>query len=153
MFVRLGLEEDIDAVTEMARMNIEETRPGLTFNEFKCRETYYSYLDNASPTIFVVEDKREVIGFLLAEMYDYRAADGLFTTQEVLFVRPDKRGTRAAVILMKHLVAWSEQLGAKEIIGGNDNEFNSERTAKFLEHFGFERVGFSMRRVTAHGRR
>lgn len=147
MFVRLALESDIDAVTEMAKANIEETRPGMEFDEFKCRESFYQYLDTASPTIWVVEDNREIIAFLLADMYEYRAATGLFTTQEVMYVKPAKRGTRASVLLMKTLIAWSQQLGAKEIIGGNDNEFNSERTAKFLEHFGFERVGFAMRRA------
>ena len=68
-----------------------------------------------------------------------------FTVQRVMFVRRGHRGSRAAVLLMKTFIAWSRRLGAREIIGGNDNEFNSERTAKFLEHFGFERVGFSLR--------
>jgi L-amino acid N-acyltransferase YncA len=153
VFVRLALEEDIDAVVEMARANIEETRPDLDFDEYKCRETFYRYIDTAEPTIFVVEHKRQVVAMLLASIYGYRAAAGLFTTQEVLFVRPEHRGTRAAVILMKHLISWSAHIGAKEIIGGNDNDFKSERTARFLEHFGFERVGFSMKRVMADGRR
>ena len=147
MFARLALDEDFDAIVEMARLNIEETRPGMAWNEERCRATLRSYIDRASPTFFVVEDKRQVIAFLMASFYEYRAASGLFTTQEVIFVRPDKRGTRAAVILMKHFIAWSERLGAKEIMGGNDNEFNSERTARFLEHFGFKRVGFAMRRT------
>lgn len=149
MFVRLALESDIEDIVDMARLNITETRPDLDFDEYKCRETVYRYLDTAEPTIFVVEHKRKVVAMLLASIYAYRAAAGLFTTQEVLFVRPENRGTRAAVILMKHLISWSAQLGAKEIIGGNDNDFRSERTAKFLEHFGFERVGFSMKRVMA----
>ena len=153
MIVRFALESDMDVIVEMAKENMSETRPDLEFDEYKCRETVYRYLDKADPTIVVVEDKGVVIGMLLAGLHDYRAASGLFTTQEVLFVRPGKRGSRAAVLLMKFLIAWSEQLGAKEIIGGNDNSFRSERTARFLEHFGFERVGYSMRRVTAHGRR
>lgn len=152
MFVRLALESDEDVVVEMARANIEETRSELSFNEEKCRASFASYLLTASPTVFVVEHKREVVGFMLAEIMEYRAADGLFTIQEVMFVHPDKRGTRASVLLMKHLIAWSEQLGALEVVGGNDNGFNSERTARFLEHFGFERVGFSMRRVLKDGR-
>lgn len=147
MFVRLALASDIDAVVDMARENIETTRSSLVFDEVKCRETFYQYLDTASPTIWVVEDRREAIAFMLAEVYDYRAASGLYTTQEVLFVKPAKRGSRASVLLMKNLITWSQRLGAKEIIGGNDNGFNSERTAKFLEHFGFERVGFAMRRA------
>lgn len=152
MLVRLALEADFDVIVEMARANIAETRPEMGFDAHTAYETCYSYLDKADPTIFVVEDQREVIGMLLAAIHGYRAATGLWTSQEVLFVRPDKRGTRAAVLLMKHLVAWSERLGAKEIIGGNDNSFQSERTAQFLEHFGFKRVGYAMRRQVTHGR-
>lgn len=147
MLVRLALENDFDDIVEMARLNIEETCPEIGFDEYACLETCYSYIETASPTIFVAEKARAVVGFLLADMYSYRASKGLFVTQEVLYVRPEHRGTRAAVALMKHLIAWSEQLGAKEIIGGNDNDFRSERTARFLEHFQFERVGYAMRRV------
>jgi len=147
MHVRLATEDDFTQVVELARLNIEETRQDLTFDEHLAWETCYEYLDTAEPTIFVCEDKGEVIGLTLSSINAYRAATGLFTTQEVLFVRPDKRGTRAAVLLMKNLIAWSQGLGAKEIIGGNDNEFNSDRTAAFLGHFGFRRVGYAMKKV------
>lgn len=147
MFARLALESDFDEIVEMARANAAETRSSLTFNEDRCRATLQNYIDLASPTVFVAEHNRQVVGFMQVDFYEYRAFDGLFTVQEVLFVKPDNRGSRAAVVLMKHFLAWSEQLGAKEIIGGNDNEFNSERTAKFLEHFGFRKVGFAMRRA------
>lgn len=131
----------------MTRMNIRETRPDLGFDEDVARETYRNYLQHASPTIFVAEKCGEIVGYLIAEMYSYRVSTGLFTTQEVLFVKPAHRGTRAAAMLMKQLIVWSRELGAKEIIGGNDNSFRSDRTARFLEHFGFERVGIAMRRV------
>lgn len=146
MKVRLALESDADAIVEMARTNMEQTRPTLTFNEGRCRATIRSYLDTASPTIFVCEGDSGVNGMLVCDFYEQRAADGLFAVQEVLFVRPDKRGTRAAALLTKELVSWAEMLGASEIVGGNDNEFNSERTAKFLGRFGFKQVGFFMRR-------
>jgi len=152
MFVRLAMPYDADAVTQMARENIEETRPDMQFNEAKCRATYQRYLDTASPTVWVVEHKREPIAFLLADMYEYEAADGFFTVQRVLFTKREYRGTRASVLLMKELIAWSERLGAEEIVGGNDNDFNSERTSKFLAHFGFERVGYAMRRSLTDGR-
>lgn len=129
----------------MAKTNMG-TRPTLAFSERRCRETIRGYLEQATPTIFVAEQENEVYGMLVCDFYEYRAADGLFTVQEVLFVRPEKRGGRAAALLMKELISWSKMLGAREIIGGNDNEFNSDRTAKFLEHFGFKHVGHSMRR-------
>jgi len=136
----------------MARANIEETRPDMRFNEAKCRATYQRYLNTASPTVWVVEHKREPIAFLLADMYEYEAADGFFTVQRVLFVKRDHRGSRASVLLMKELIAWSERLGAQEIVGGVDNSFNIDRTTKFLEHFQFERVGNAMRRSLTDGR-
>ena len=147
MHVRLAVEADFPDIVEMAHLNMEETRSDLVYDENMAWATCYSYLDSAEPTIFVCEDGSEVVGLTLSSIHGYRAAAGLFTTQEVLFVRPDKRGTRAAVLLMKNLIVWSQGLGAKEIIGGNDNDFNSDRTAAFLGHFGFVRVGHAMKRV------
>lgn len=146
MLVRLALESEIEEVGSMLKANMEETRPDLPFVQSKFEASYYSYINHASPTVFVIEDKGEIVGLAAADILEYRAADGIFTTQEVLYVKPENRGSRAAVLLMKHLIEWSKMLGAKEIVGGNDNDFNSERTAKFLEHFKFKRVGFSMRR-------
>lgn len=146
MLVRLILESDFDAIVAMSRTNMEQTRPTLTFSEERCRETLDSSIAHASPTIYVVEDKKEVIGFLAADFFSHQAACGLYVVQQVLFVKPEKRGSRAAALLMRQLIEWAKIIGANEIIGGNDNEFNSERTARFLEHFGFRRVGVAMRR-------
>lgn len=147
MFVRLALEEDTDAIVELARMNCEISTPHLTFSAEKVRETVHNYLAYANPTMFVVEHNREVIGLLVATINEYRHATGLYTTQEVIFVAPAYHGSRAAILLVRELIRWSERLGAIEITGGNDNSYKSERTAKFLEHFGFEQVGFFMRRA------
>lgn len=151
MQVRLAFESDLDAVVEMARMNIEETRPELGFDEAKAIETFYRYIDTANPTIWVAETKSEVVGFLLATVADNFASAGQTVQQSVLYTRPANRGSRAAVLLMKELIAWAELIGAKEIAGGVDNNFNIERTAKFLGHFGFEKVGYAMRRVVSDG--
>lgn len=145
MIVRLALERDTEAIVEMARINMA-TRPTLAFDEGRCRKTIRSYLDHASPTIFVAESKGEVVGMLVCDFYEHRAARGLFAVQEVLFVLPEKRGTRAAAMLMRELLIWAKTIGANEIVGGNDNEFNSERTARFLSRFGFKAVGYAMRR-------
>ncbi len=146
MLVRLALPEDFDDIVAMSRVNMEQTRPTLTFSEERCRETLNDYLEQASPTIWVAEEERKVIGFLAADFFPHQAAHGLYVVQQVLFVTPERRGSRAAAKLMRELIAWAEHMGANEIIGGNDNEFNSERTARFLEHFGFKRVGAAMRR-------
>ncbi len=153
MFVRLALESDFDAIVEMGRQNCEETCQPDVFSSRRARERLAEYLATANPTFFVCEENREPIGFLMAYVVNYDHKDGFFTTQRVLFVRSERRGTRAAVLLMKELIRWSEMLGADAVEGGNDNGFQSERTAAFLGHFGFKNVGFAMRKDICGGQK
>lgn len=141
------MPEDTEAIVAMARINAEQTMAHHKFNPDKVRLTVERYLSTANPTIMVVEDRRDVIGFFKATISEYDFTDGVYTTLEVIFVRPDKRGTRAAALLLREFIRWSDRLGAKENTGGNDNDFRSERTTRFLEHFGFQRVGNFVRRI------
>lgn len=147
MHVRLATEADLDEVLALTRECMAEVRPWLEYDEAATRDTFQGYLDTAEPTIFVAEDVGRLVGIVVASILQYRTASGLFVLHEVLFVRPGSRGTRAAASLMKHLVAWSTALGAKEIVGGNDSGMKSEKVARFLSNFGFSQVGYSMRRV------
>lgn len=151
MFTRLAIESDEDVFVKLSRAAVLESASHVGFSGDRVRATFQKYIDTANPTIFVVEERRDVFGFLMATMSGYRFADGFYTTQEVMFVRPDKRGSRAAVLLVKQFVTWSDQLGALENTGGNDNGLFTERTARLLESQGFDRVGLFMRRVREHG--
>jgi GNAT superfamily N-acetyltransferase len=144
--VRLPLESDEDAYVELARQAVAESARDIGFNPDRVRAYFRRYLGTANPTIFVVDDRRDLVAFLNVTMSNYAFADGFYTTQEVLFVRPDKRGSRAAALLVHELVRWSLAQGAKEITGGNDNGLFTEQTARLLERSGFERVGLFMRR-------
>jgi GNAT superfamily N-acetyltransferase len=147
MRVRLATEADIDDLAELTRAAMAEVRPWLTYDDYKARETFYRYLDTADPTIFVAEDADGIAGLVTASINEYRMSAGLFVLHEVIFVRPEKRGTRAAARLMKHLLEWGQTLGAVEVIGGCDSNFKSDKTARFMERFGFQSVGYSMRKV------
>lgn len=148
MFARLALADDEDAVVELARMQVEETLPHLEFREDITRDTFQTGIRTADPTIFVVEEDRQVVGYLMGLLNGYAFTDGVFVVQEVIYVRPDKRGTRAAAHLVKAFVQWGECLEAKEIIFGISNKFQPERTAKFFElTAGAEPVGFYLKRV------
>lgn len=147
MRVRLAIEADIDDLAELTRAAMAEVRPWLAYDDFMARETFYRYLDTADPTIFVAEDADGLAGFIIASIHGYRMSAGLFVLHEVLFVRPQKRGTRAAARLMKHLLEWGKSLGAVEIIGGNDSNFKSDKAARFMGRFGFQTVGYAMRKV------
>lgn len=146
MFVRLALDHEEDEFVRLTLANMAETMPDEPHSEIIIRQTFRDYLATAAPTIWFCEHQRQCIGVMVSYIrgYDYR--DGHYTTQRILYVSPENRGTRAAVLLIKELIRWSVALGADRIEGGNDNSFQSDRTAAFLTHFGFERVGFAMRK-------
>lgn len=151
--IRLAVAEDYEAVADLAYQNTRESCPQREWSDARMRHTFFEdYLKDSNGIFFVAEKDGAVHGFLLTGVYEYRAFVGLFTVQEVLFVRPDKRGSRAAALLMKKLIEWSVSLGAKEIVGGNDNDVHSERTARFLSRFGFRSYGYSMKLELEHGR-
>jgi GNAT superfamily N-acetyltransferase len=152
MRVRLALPADEDQFVALAEQAHAESRPHIPYAEEKVRLTFANYLATAHPTITVVEDKGEIVAFMKQTISEYDSGYGLFTTQEVLFVRPDKRGTRAAALLLRWFTDWSDNtIGAVESTGGNDNALTSDRTRRFLRKHGFEEVGFFMRRVRSAG--
>lgn len=147
MIVRLARPYEDDILVNLARMCATEGVPHIKFSEKRVREVFQSYLEKARPTFFFAEDNGRIVGFLQAAICGYDFADGIYTAQDVLFVHPDKRGSRAASLLIAEFVSWSDRLGALENRGGNDNGLTSERTARFLNRFGFETVGYFVRRI------
>jgi hypothetical protein len=103
--VRLPLDRNEDAYVELARQAVEESAREVGFNPTACARPSTATSTARHPTIFVVEQNRELVGFMNATISEYTFADGIFTTQEVMFIRPDKRGTRAAASLVRHFTA------------------------------------------------
>ncbi len=150
MIVRLVMPWDEAAILDLTRMDVAETLPHHTFDPGITRETFNRSVNSGDPTIFVVEQHGDVIGFLMAHINGYAFTKGVWTTPEVTYVRPDKRGTRAAALLIDEFLKWSDLVGAKEIITGNSNGLYSERTKKLWQRFGFEFAGYSLKKVR-HG--
>jgi GNAT superfamily N-acetyltransferase len=149
--VRLAMEDEEDAFVGLARVMLAESYPDQVFVEERARETFRRYLDTAHPTFFFADQDGEAIGVLQATISAYDFADGIYTTLCGTFVRPDKRGTRAAALLIAEFCRWSDALGAIESTGGNDNNLTTERTTRLLGHFGFEPVGTFVRRKFGAG--
>lgn len=144
--VRLALAEEEDAFVDLARLMLAESYPDQVFSEEVTRATFQRYLKTAHPTFFFAVEGDRVIGVVQASISAYDFADGIFTTLCGTYVHPDKRGTRAAALLLSEFTRWSDQLGAVESTGGNDNNLTTERTTRLLGHFGFEPVGAFVRR-------
>lgn len=150
MRVRLALAEDADAVLSLARMQVVETLPHLDFDRAIALENYQKSITTGDLAL-VAESGTEIVGYLFARMHGYAFAAGIFVSQEVVYVKPDKRGSRAAVSLLQEYIRWGEVVGAREILFGISNGQHADRAAKLFEHMGAERVGYHHRIVRPHG--
>lgn len=135
---------------DLIRMNAEEFYPDFPFDQHTADSALTDSLQKAAPTVFVAVEKDHILGFLAASIMEYWFTTGIYVSQDVLYVRPDKRGTRAAVKLIKKFIQWGDMLGAREHIFGTLTGFQPERTAKLFEHCGARRVGHYLKRVN-HG--
>lgn len=152
MFARLRMPEDEDAVIELARAQVAETVSHLGFDDAIARSTFHLAMTTANPTIFVVEENRVVVGFLMALINPYAFTTGFFTSQEVIYVRPDRRRTRASALLVEMFNDWSDRLGPKEVFAGVANGLQVANTTRFFKRFGFDVVGTYLRRIVPNGK-
>lgn len=149
MHVRLAMLEDQDAVLSMAEFQVAETFPHLGFDRDRAAETFQRAVETGDPTCLVAETGGEVVGFVFGRIGGYDFTSGVFVILDVLLVRPDKRGTRAAVNLLREYIRWGEIVGAREILFGVSSGFQVERTSRLYEHLGAERIGTQHRIVRA----
>ena len=59
------------------------------------------------------------------------------------FVRRDRRGSRAAVLLVADFERWAEERGVRDFMLGQPPAVKNETTRALYEHLGYEVVGFN----------
>lgn len=141
MLARLATESDRGVLHLLAREMTETYRPNLVYDEEIANRTFDSYLRMANPTFFVAEENREVVGFLLAMTSRFLFSSGEIASQEVFYVRPDKRGTRAAASLADIFNQWADRLAVSEVHMGVATGHRAEVAARFMRAYGFSPVG------------
>lgn len=144
MIVRLALESDRAVLLELGRRMTADHTPHLVFDEARANATIDRYFSEAHPTFFVAELDGEVVGFLAATITDYMAHAGFFVGQQLFYVRPDKRGTRAAASLFTVFNRWADSLNPEEVFAGIATGHRPEVAARWMRRFGFELAGPSM---------
>jgi len=145
--VRLAMKEDRDEVLALAKMAVEETLPHLDWREDLAAATFDASVTTADPTCFVAVHPSGVVGFLMARLYNYAFSSGVFVSQEVIYVCPGMRGSRAAALMVMEYKRWGEIVGAREVLFGVSNGFRPEATARLFMKLGADLVGYHLRIV------
>lgn len=92
--------------------------------------------------LFVCKDEHgQILGGFAGGIQAEWFGHSVMSFDYCLFVRPESRGSRAAYLLIKQFIAWSQEQGADWIQCGTATKINTDRTIKFYEKMGFIHTG------------
>jgi len=144
--IRKAKESDMDAIIELGKsMYVESDYQGMAFNEDKCR-AFLSVVITTGLAI-IAEKDGWIVGMLGAGIQPHIFTDTLMSWDDLVYVLPQYRGTRAAQRLITVYIAWAQELGVKRenIYIGINAGINIDRTARFYHKLGFKRSGINMK--------
>jgi len=109
--IRFARPEDQDPVLEMCRdMHLEGVYADIPFDQRSIEQ----FLDGRAMWVAVLDG--EVVGFLVGDMQPYMFnMRELLAVEQLWYVRPKNRGSRAAILLLKAFERWALDLGSREI--------------------------------------
>lgn len=146
MFARLALDTDREALRRLGRAHTAEVRPNDVWSDERADATFDRYLADGNPVFYVVEWKRQVIGYWSATVIENPFTSGVFVNLDLLYVMPEKRGSRAAAVLVKSYDEWINRIKpSDEYVHLTDNIQSS--LSKIVERIGFRPLGVTWARV------
>lgn len=135
---------DMDRCIELGALLHAESRFAfLPFSERRVRGFAHHVLNNMGGRYcaYVAEDNEDIFGFIVAELQEYWFCDEKVTSDKLFFVDQSHRGSRAAVLLLKAYHAWALSTPAREMTQTIGSAIHPDRTGRFLERYGMEKIG------------
>jgi GNAT superfamily N-acetyltransferase len=90
-------------------------------------------------------DEGEPVGMISGSITPYFFSRGSVASDFVWFVKPEFRGSRTSVKLLKMFQSWAQENGATELYMGVTTNVAAGRTGELLQRLGFEHVGGNYR--------
>jgi GNAT superfamily N-acetyltransferase len=145
MLVRLVGPDDVPAIIELAREMHGEAPfyRDLTYDPQKVEDLCRLCLNENNWLCLVAEDKDgAIIGFLAAVATPALFGPDIIVEDLAFYVRPQSRGTTAAVRMLRILEGWAPTIDAKRIRMGITTGTNPEQTSRFLNRFDYIETGW-----------
>jgi GNAT superfamily N-acetyltransferase len=128
-----------DMVEDMRRESVYRDMPA---NRPKMEAFLGHLLQNPATVLFVAVDSGgEISGFYAGRIGDYWFSDAKAAFDIIFYVRPDRRGGRAALELWKAFSDWGRSMGAVHVWPSISSGIAPDRFASFYQKLGMEPVG------------
>ena len=90
-------------------------------------------------------DQGVAAGMIAGSISPYFFSQGALASDFVWYVKPEYRGSRTAIKLLKAFRSWAEENSASELYMGVTTNVSAGRTGDMLQRMGFEHVGGNYR--------
>lgn len=148
--IRKATEWDALVCLEMGKNYIEEVQDfvGLPYeDELAVGNMLNALHDPRQLFILSLDSKGNAAGMLWAfcgPMLPWSSAS--VAVDQIVYVRPEKRGTKHGLLLIKAYEEWANDLGAKEVRLSIASGIHEEKSGRLYEKLGYNRLGSQFRR-------
>ena len=140
MQIRDAVEEDFDEIIAIYNEVLTNTTAIYNDRPTTCEEriAWWRMRQEQGYPVLVATDGSSIAGF--GTFGDFRPWPGYrFTVEGTIHIHSSSRGQSVGTEILKVLVVRASALGKHVMIAGVDSE--NSASLRFLERFGFERVG------------
>jgi GNAT superfamily N-acetyltransferase len=102
---------------------------------------HFTNLIKGGGAIFLVEHEKQIIGGFVGRIGGDWFNNIKIAFDDVLYVKPEFRKTRAAYMLIQAFIRWAQLMGASRIQCGTTTGVESKSCIRLYEHFGFTEYG------------
>lgn len=146
--IRPFMAEDAPAALELCRaLHRESSLSYLPFNAQKVLGLFAQALAMPEETFFWVAVRDgTLVGSMYGNITGYFGCDGRLAAEKWVHALPQHRGAGAATSLVKQFIRWARENRADEVMISPSTGIQTERTARWLEHLGMDRVGVMLKK-------
>ena len=142
MRLRVATLPDVPAMVALGQEIIKEapnyqSRPYLAENA----EKHFTSLIKGGGVIFLVEHQEQIIGGFVGRIGGDWFNNTKIPFDDVLYVAPEFRKSRAAYMLIQAFIRWAQLMGANRIQCGTTTGVESAACIRLYKHFGFTEYG------------
>ena len=102
---------------------------------------HFTHLINGGGVIFIVEQDQEIMGGFAGRVGGDWFNKTKIAFDDVMYVKPEFRKTRAAYVLIQTFIGWAAAMGVNRIQCGTTTGVESRACIRLYEHFGFTQYG------------
>jgi GNAT superfamily N-acetyltransferase len=142
MRVRTATGSDVPALIVLGRhMHHESRYRDLPFEALRVGFSLHRWIAADANRVTVAETKGRMVGAMVSAIGSWYFHGGKQASDLALYVLPEYRGSRAALLLVRDFLAWAAANDCIEATIATSTGINAESAGRFLAHTGFESCG------------